>query len=161
MYYRSLSKCKHMVNRTAGGTRAYSEEHLQMQIQWTKRCTWRWLWRGHEFLTVTAIQFEMGKLTGGAWGYRITMMDWAIWSRCLGDSGVDLHYAIIWNSHSGIHSSWSYALLPSYDRFTQFVWFLTATFAYHILQPEQFIPTNSLWIWRKLQWNVDDRLFCW
>jgi hypothetical protein len=51
------------------------------------------------------------------------------------------------------------ALLPTYDGYTQYVWFHMAGFAYHILHVEQLIPTNSLWILCELQWNVDDKSF--
>jgi len=52
-------------------------------------------------------------------------MDSATGSIYLGDLGVDRHHLIIRNTHSIFLTSWSHALLPSFHRSTQFVWFLT------------------------------------
>jgi len=66
---------------------------------------------------------------GSRWGaYRdtgIAEMDWATGSIYLGDPRVDRHHLIKQRTtHCIFLSSWSHALLPSFHRSTQFVWFL-------------------------------------
>jgi len=43
----------------------------------------------------------------------------------LGDSGVDRHHRIIWNTHSTLSSSWFHRLLLRIHRSTWFVWSVT------------------------------------
>jgi len=52
-------------------------------------------------------------------------MDSATGSIDSGNLREDRHHHLIRNTHSIFHSSWSHALLPSFHRSTQFVWFLT------------------------------------
>jgi len=60
--------------------------------------------------------------------YIHTEMDLATGSIYLADAGVDRHHLIIRNTHSIFPSSWSHALLPSFQRPTHFVWFLMRSF---------------------------------
>jgi len=78
-------------------------------------------------------------------------MDSATGSIYLGDSGVDTHHLIIWNTPSIFPRSWSHALLPSIKRSKQFVWFMMAGYTFTIssnpllmLEPELLFLTNSL-----------------
>jgi len=96
----------------------------------------------------------------------ITEMDSATGSIYLGDPGVDRHHRIIRNTHCIFPSSWTYALLPSFrrstqfvdphalsqsvHRSTQFVWFIMAGYPFisshplpTLLELEPLVPTNS------------------
>jgi hypothetical protein len=91
----------------------------------------------------------------------ITEMDWATGSMHFEDPGVDRHHLIIQNTSSIFPSSWSHAILPSFHRSKQYVWFIVAGIpSYHltILEPEPLLLTNSLWMPCDVLRSVDDGL---
>jgi len=97
--------------------------------------------------------------------YIHTEMDPATGSIYLADPGVDRHHLIIRNRHSIFPSSWSHALLPSFDRSTQFVWFIMAGYPFisshplpTLLEPEPLFLKNSLRMPREVRRSVDDGL---
>jgi len=92
-------------------------------------------------------------------------MDSATGTICLGDPRVDRHHHIIRNTHSIFPSSWSHALLPSFHRSTQFVWFIMAGFPFisshplpTLLKPEPLFLKNSLRMPCEVRRSVDDGL---
>ena len=92
-------------------------------------------------------------------------MDSATGSIHLGDPGVDRHHLIIQNTHCIFPSSSCNALLPSFCRSTQFVWFTIGDHLYissdplpTILEIEPLSLTNYLRIPGVVRPSVDDEL---
>jgi hypothetical protein len=92
-------------------------------------------------------------------------IDSATVSIYLGYPGVDGHHLVIRNTPSMFPSSWLYAMLPSFHRSTQFVWFIIAGYPAIIssqsgptLEPAQLFVTNPLQmecdVWRCVDYGL-------
>jgi hypothetical protein len=89
----------------------------------------------------------------------ITEMDSATGSIYLEDPGVDRHHLIIRITRSIFPSSWSHAILPSFHRSKQFVWFFRAgipSYALMLRETEPLMLTNSHRMPCEVRWSVDD-----
>jgi hypothetical protein len=95
----------------------------------------------------------------------IAEMDPVTGSTYLEDPRVDRHNLNIQNTHSIFPSSWSHALLPSFCRSTQFVWFMMVGYPFISSHPlpshlklELLFFLNSLQILCEVVRSVDDVL---